>query len=54
MIILLGEREIIGFLMAYDYKCTVALPGGAVGLSAVFDCDTSWSYSLFDIVEVDI
>ena len=28
------------------YKCSVALPHGAVGWSAVCDCGISWSYSL--------
>ena len=33
------------FLVYYD--CCVALPRGAIGLSAVYDCNISWSYSLF-------
>ena len=36
-------------LMYCYYKCSVALPHGAVGWSAVCDCDISRSYSLFSI-----
>ena len=31
--------------------CCVALPSGAMGLSAVCDCRISWSYSLTILVE---
>ena len=49
--ICLEEKEKAGcfaifVLQIYDFKSTLALPHGAVGLSAVFDCDISWSYSI--------
>ena len=34
------------FLMYCDSQWSVALPHGAVGWSAVYDCRISWSYSL--------
>ena len=38
-IILMGKRELVGFLVSRD-GC-VALPRGAMGLSAVCDCGIS-------------
>ena len=35
--------------MSFYCKCSVTLPYGAVGWSAVCDCGISWSYSLFDM-----
>ena len=37
------------FLVSRD--CCVALPRGAMGLSAAFDCGISWSYSLTILVK---
>ena len=48
----LAEEERAGcfslavFPMSCYSKCSVALPHGAVGWSAVCDCGISWSYSL--------
>ena len=36
-----GCFTLIVFLMSCDCKCSVALPHGAVGWSAVCDCGTS-------------
>ena len=50
---ILGEEERAGFFafiifpMSCYCKCSVALPHGAVDLSAVCDCGISGSYSLF-------
>ena len=33
--------------MSCDCPCSVALPHGTVGWSAVCDCGISWLYSLF-------
>ena len=41
-----GCFALIVFLMSCDCKCSVALPHGAVGWSAVCDCGISWSYAL--------
>ena len=38
-IILMGKRELVAFLVSRD--CCVALPRGAIGLSAVCDCGIS-------------
>ena len=38
-IILMGKRELVAFLVSRDY--CVALPCGAIGLSAVCDCGIS-------------
>ena len=46
-IILMGKRKLVAllsFLVSRDF--CVALPQGAIGLSAVCDCDISRSYSL--------
>ena len=47
----LGGKERAGcfawFVFLVSRGCCVALPLGAVGLSAVCDCDVSWSYALF-------
>ena len=34
--------------MSYNCLCSVALPDSALGWSVVFECDTSWSYTVFD------
>ena len=34
------------FLVSYNCYCSVTLPRGAVGWSAVCDCDIYWPYSL--------
>ena len=34
--------------------CCVALPRGAMGLSAVYDCDISYSLTIFDKEKVII
>ena len=39
-----GCFAIIVLKMKCYYKCSVALPRGAVGWSAVCDCGISWSY----------
>ena len=41
-----GCFAIIVLQMYCYYKCSVALPHGAVGWSAVCNCGISWSYSL--------
>ena len=47
---LTGKRERAGcfvfciFVFLVSYDCSVALPHGAIGLSAVFDCGIFWSY----------
>ena len=49
-IISMGKRELVALLCLsswYLSDCCVALPGGAMGLSAVCDCGISWLYSLF-------
>ena len=45
-IILKRMRKIIVLQMYYYSKCSVALPHGALGWSAVCDCGISWLYSL--------
>ena len=50
-IILKRKRKLVAFAiivlqMHCYYKCSVALPHGAVGWSAVCDCGISRSYSL--------
>ena len=42
--------------MSCDCKCYVALPSGAVGWSAVCDCNISWSYSFtfFALAQSDL
>ena len=45
-IILMGTRDLVlyfVFLMSYDSHCSVALPHGAVGWSALSDCGISLS-----------
>ena len=37
---------VIIFLLSCNYKCSVPLPRGAVGRSAVCDCGISCLYSL--------
>ena len=48
------ERAVLYFIMvflSYGCKLYVFLPRGAVGLSVIFDCSISWSYSIcFDIM----
>ena len=44
-IILMGKRELVALLSLSSW-CCVALPHGAMGLSAVCDCGISCSYSL--------
>ena len=39
-----GWFALFAFLVSRD--CCVALPNDAMGLSAVYDCGISWSYSL--------
>ena len=48
-IILMGKRELVALLFVFLVccDCFVALPRGAMGLSAVCDCGASSSYSLF-------
>ena len=46
----LGNRELIAFilivfLLSCDCKCSVSLPHGVVGLSAVCDCGIFWTLS---------
>ena len=41
-----GCFAIIVLQMYCYHKCSVAVPHGAVGWSAVCDCGISWSYSL--------
>ena len=38
--------SLIVYFMSCDCLCSVALPRGSVGWSAVCDCGISWSYSL--------
>ena len=51
-IISLAEEErascftVIVLFLSCDCKCSVSLPHGAAGWSAVCDCGISWSYSL--------
>ena len=49
-----GERAasftLIVFLITLDCYCSIVFPHGAVGLSAVHDCGTSWSDSLIILV----
>ena len=45
---------LIVFLMPCGCLCSVTLPYGAVGWSAMYDCGISWSYSLFDQLQVRI
>ena len=46
-IILMGKRELVDLLcLSCDCCCSVALPDGAMGWSAVCDCGISRSYSL--------
>ena len=44
-----GCFAIIAFQMYCYYKCSVALPRGALGWSAVCDCGISCSYLLFHV-----
>ena len=41
-----GCFDVIVFQMNCYYKCSVALPHGAVVWSEVCDCGISWTYSL--------
>ena len=41
-----GCFTLIVLLMPFDCYCSVSLPHGALGWSAVCDCGISWSYSL--------
>ena len=52
-IVLVGKRELVAFLVSLG-GC-VALPRGAMGLSAVCDCSISCSYSLtiFEAEQLD-
>ena len=54
-IILMGKRELVA-LLGLSFWCLVivyvALPLGAMCLSAVLDCGISWSYSLTILVWV--
>ena len=36
--------------MLFDGKCSVSLPHGAMGKSAVCYCGFSWSYLLFHVI----
>ena len=51
-IILNGKRAgcFAWFVFLVSRDCCVALPRGAMGLSAVCDCGISWSYSLLILV----
>ena len=42
-IIMMGKRKLVG-LLSCDSQCSVALPHGAMGWSAVCDFDIVWSY----------
>ena len=46
-IILNGKRKLVALLLLSYYKCSVALPHGAVGWSAVCDCDISYSLTFY-------
>ena len=36
---------LIAVLLQYGWWCSVSLPCGGVGWSAVCDCDITWSYT---------
>ena len=41
-----SQKIEISIVESLDIKCSVALPHGAMGFSAVCDCGISWSCSL--------
>ena len=47
IILLVKGGWMLCFVFLVSRGCCVALPCGAIGLSAVCDCGISWSYSLF-------